>query len=132
MRKASTLRAMAPTVVAHRPSEQGRALVDIQTPFHFGVGVIAGAAGLDPGLAALAAVTAHMAVAAVRVGPEQAMFASHPEALGNQAADILTAMLGVYVGRWIRQRSMQAPAAPLPAPVSTVMPPPVAGLGRWW
>lgn len=121
---------MQPTVVAHRPSEQGAALIDIQTPLHFGVGVVAGAAGIDPGLAALAAVTAHMAIGAVREGPDRAMFKPAREAPGNQAMDILAAMLGVYAGRWLR---MKQKAGRLAAPPATATAPlPAAGLGYYY
>jgi hypothetical protein len=126
--------------LARAEEHTGIAAMDISTAVHFGVGTVAGLAGIDPKVALL--------VALITEGSWEMIKARDPEAIFhrgvgqsrmNEIVDLLSIMAGAYVGAGIRsairhETATATPeAAPLPAPVLPEVTAP-AGLGaccRW-
>ena len=127
---------MARRLVARNPSEHGQAAFDIYTPFHFGVGVVAGILGISPVKAALALTAVKVAVASYEHGAGHALFGrSRGESNLNELCDLLAELGGVDVGATLRSRwatpAPTVPAAPAPAlPPVTAAPAPVSGIFR--
>jgi hypothetical protein len=127
--------------LARAEEHTGIAAMDISTAVHFGVGTVAGLAGIDPKVALL--------VALITEGSWEMIKARDPEAIFhrgvgqsrmNEIVDLLSIMAGAYVGAGIRSaiRHETAPeAAPLPAVATAPVLPEAtapAGLGaccRW-
>lgn len=99
------------------------AVFDVQTPLHFGVGLSAGALGVDPHVATLAFITARVIGVALNAGLNKALFVSeHGQTAAKEIADLAVEVAGIYVGKLIRDRYRQQPAASPP--------PALTGLGQ--
>lgn len=109
------------------------AVVDARTPLHFGVGVAAGAAGIDAGLAMIVVLSYEAAVEAYRLrNAHTALFApGGAEGRANSIVDISMTLMGVYVGTYLRRQYQTRRAARAVAELERAegQPPPVSGLG---
>ena len=98
---------MRSRVIARSQAEHGQAAFDIYTPFHFGVGVVAGLLGVSPVKAALGLTVLKIAVASYEHGAGHALFnRSRGESNLNELCDLLAEIAGVDVGAQIRARSV--------------------------
>ena len=107
---------------------------DGATAFHFGVGTLAGVAGMDPKLVLLGALVADATWEIVKSSSVSAAFeASHGQSKAKEIVDLLSIIFGAHLGQFARelyaQRSEPAPA-PV-APVAPVAPPAASGLGMY-
>lgn len=111
--------------ISWSPERKGEAVIDLQSPLHFGVGFTAGALGLDPHLALIGFVGAKIVEESLSAGPRHAIFGrERGQSLGNELADILFEIAGLYYGKLLRTRlaeraAQQVPAAP-PAAVQGI------------
>lgn len=113
--------------ISWAPERRGEAIIDAQSPLHFGVGFAAGALGVDPHIALMTFVGAKIVEESLSAGPKHAVFSrERGQSLGNELADILFEVAGLYYGKMLRtklaERQAQA-ATPIPVPA------PAAGLG---
>jgi hypothetical protein len=125
---------MRSRLIAKNQSEHGQAALDAYTPFHFGVGVIAGVLGVSPVKAALALTALKIGVASYEHGAGHALFSrSRGESSINELCDLLAELAGVDAGAALRAK-WATPATLAPAPTPTPTPAalpatPAAGLG---
>lgn len=130
---------MRPRLVARNPEEHGQAAFDIYTPFHFGVGVIAGILGVSPVKAALVLTALKIGVASYEHGAGHGLFhRARGESNLNELCDLLSELAGVDVGakirgKWDPEPDWPAPGSqpllqpvPAPAPPAPVPTPAVA------
>jgi hypothetical protein len=86
-------------LVALHQDEVGAALVDWQTPLHMGVGVFAGAMGINPHVAAILFVGLRTLNLAAEEGLGHALFSTkHGQSHANEMADLMAEFVGLYVG----------------------------------
>ena len=75
------------------------AVFDVQTPLHFGVGLSAGALGVDPHVATLAFITARVIGVALNAGLNKALFVSeHGQTAAKEIADLAVEVAQRHVG----------------------------------
>lgn len=99
-------------LVALHKDEVGAALIDWQTPLHFGVGAFAGAVGLNPHLAAIVFVGLRTLNLAAEEGFGHALFSTeHGQSHANEMMDLLSEFVGLYAGGKARQYITGAPPA---------------------
>lgn len=105
--------------LAQNRYEHGQSAVDIATPAHFGLGVLAGIMGVSPVKAALVLTVAKIGLAAAEKGMGHALFSRRKgESNLNELCDLLAEIAGVDVGARLRSRWNPSPVIP------------TAGLGR--
>ena len=107
--------------ISWAPAQRGEAIIDAHSPLHFGVGLAAGALGLDPHVALMTFVGAKIVGESLSEGPKHALFGrERGQSLGNELADILFEVAGLYYGKMLRTKmaAQQEPTAQ-----------PAAGLG---
>lgn len=93
----------AAPAVATSKSHFGRSVVDTKTPIHFALGAFAGAWGVEPSIVALAAIAYEAGKDVVGDG-QGALFARRQgQSYANQAADVISMMVGVYLGKYTMQ-----------------------------
>lgn len=92
-------------------------IFDEQTPLHFGVGLSAGALGVDPHVATLGFIIARVIGVALNAGFNKALFLpQHGHSAAKEIADLAVEVTGIYVGKLVRERyQQQRAAAPPPA-----------------
>jgi len=101
-------------VVAQNRSEYGQAAIDLYTPLHFGLGLVAGIVGVSPVKAALFFTVAKIGVAALEHGMGHALLRRVPgESNINELCDLLAEIGGVDVGAKIRSRWNPSPTVPV-------------------
>jgi hypothetical protein len=99
--------------VAEKQNEVGLALFDYKTPAHFGIGMAAGALGLNPHIAALILIAAKAGKVALEEGMGHALFGDkEPQSYGNEMMDLLMEMTGILAGLKARSLITGAPALP--------------------
>lgn len=122
------------TWLATAEHETGIAAVDLSTAMHFGVGTAAGLAGIDPKVALVIALVAEGAVEAIKARDPEAVFhRGVGESRINQIVDLLSMMVGAYVGQGMRtviHHEVPIAAQPVVAPAPEVPVAP-AGLGGY-
>lgn len=102
------MRALAPNRLRH-----GQSAVDVATPVHFALGVLAGLLGISPVKAALVLTVAKVGIAAAEKGLGHALFSRRKgESNLNELCDLLAEIAGVDVGAQIRARRVPQPALP--------------------
>ncbi len=115
--------------ISWSPERKGEAVIDLQSPLHFGVGFTAGALGIDPHLALIGFVGAKIVEESLAAGPHHALFTrERGQSLGNELADILFEIAGLYYGKLLRTRLAERAAA---AQAATAAPAAVQGIGDW-
>jgi len=98
-------------LVATADDEVGRAVIDWQTPIHFGLGVAAGALGIEPHLAAVGFVGARVVNIAAEEGLHHALFSTkHAQSHANEMSDLLWEFIGLYLGGKARELIVGKPA----------------------
>lgn len=98
-------------LLAKRAQEVGAALIDYNTPFHFGVGFAAGALGVSPHIAAIVFVGAKAVKVAIEYGFGEALFGrADSQSYGNEIGDLFFEMVGIGVGLKVRELTTGAPA----------------------
>ncbi len=100
-------------LVALDKHDVGAAMIDWQTPLHLGVGMLAGAAGINPHIAAIVFVGLRTANLAAEDGFGHALFSrDHGQSHANEMTDLFAEFFGLYIGGKVRQMiTGQAPAA---------------------
>ena len=99
---------------AHR----GQPVIDAHSPVHFLLGFAAGIFGIDPHLAVITFVGAKIVDESLRSGPKHAVLGrERGQSLGNELADVLLEVGGLYYGKLLRAKLAE------PAPATQ-------GLGR--
>lgn len=94
-----------PLVVAKAATHEGRSIIDSNSAIRFVLGFIAGGAGIDGTVVALAALSYEALLDLVAAEGEDLAFKRRPgESYANQASDMLLTMLGVYVGKYMKER----------------------------
>jgi hypothetical protein len=117
---------MPEALIARTPRQQGVAVLDTESMLHFGVGLGAGIAGVDPKMALLAALMAEAILEVVKAQTTKALFdTGHGQSKINEIFDLLSLAFGAYLGKAIRERVSAPPVAVAPVATETV-----AGLGN--
>lgn len=94
-----------PLVVAKAATHEGRSIIDSKSTIRFLLGFIAGGSGIDGTVVALAALTYDALLDVLAAEGKNLAFKRRPgESYANQAADMLLTMLGVYVGKQLKER----------------------------
>lgn len=107
---------------------QGRAVLDKQSPLHFGVGLAAGYLNVDPHVAVLSFLAAQLVIVAFeRGGLQEAAFHDHPQTQANHLGDLAMEILGYELGHWLHLRKAAVVPFPDPAPVPALPSPSTAG-----
>ena len=92
-------------LLALHKDEVGAAVIDWQTPLHLGVGVFAGALGINPHLAAVIFVGLRTLNLAVEDGLGHALFSTeHGQSHANEMSDLMAEFLGLYIGGKAREK----------------------------
>lgn len=91
----------------------GQSPVDLATPVHFALGLIAGVMGVSPLKATIVATTLKIGIVAAEQGMGHALFSRAPgDSNINTLVDLLAEIGGVSAGARIRSRWAPAPVTP--------------------
>ncbi len=106
----------AARAISWSAAHRGEAVIDAHSPLHFGVGFAAGALGVDPHIALMTFVGAKIVEESLSAGPRHALFSrERGQSLGNELADILFEIAGLYYGKQLRSKlAAQTPVEPAP------------------
>ena len=90
-------------LIARNSTEEHAAVLDHETPVHASVGIISGVLGISVTTAILTSIGVEFAYLAAKNGPRRAAFDKvlPASSLANHAADVVSTVAGVYVGRWL-------------------------------
>lgn len=117
----------SPSLIARSQRQYGIAAVDTSTLMHFGIGTVAGIGGIDPKMALLVALMAEGAWEVIQAQDPEAIFhRGVGQSKINEIIDLLSMVVGAYVGHGIRAVVQKEPVVPsAPAPTA-----PAVGLGN--
>ncbi len=102
-----------PTILARSQRQYGVAAIDTSTLAHFGIGTVAGIGGIDPKMALLVALLAEGTWEVIKAQDPEAIFhRGVGQSKINEIIDLLSMVLGAYVGHGIRAVVKKEPVAP--------------------
>jgi hypothetical protein len=108
--------------VATRATHEGRSVIDSKSPLRLGLGFLAGTAGIDGSLVALTALSYEATMDVIRSEEGESIFdRQRGQSYVNQGADIMMMMIGVYLGKYVRdwyEYKQALKAAPSPPPAA--------------